>query len=665
MSDQSKVSRTQLWLALHCMSLVSGGLAYAQTATESIQPTKQQTTSAQAIVVTASGFEQEIKDAPASISVITQEDLKSKPFRDVTDALKDIPGVTITGGGGGTDISLRGMGAKYTLILVDGKRQSSRETRPNSDGPGIEQGWIPPLSAIERIEVIRGPMSSLYGSDAMGGVINIITRKVSHHWMGSFRTEATLQHSSQSGHAGASNFYLNGPIVADTLGLQVYGSYSLRDEDQYPGGFPERRLNNLNGKLTYTPNEKHSIDLELNSGLQKRLSHVNQSAQTRASEHKSRRESQAVHYAGDWSFMQSDFSVTHEKTNNYSRQMIIDNTHIDGNLIIPFAAHIFTVGAQYRHEKLDDKGNQYDAGLSQLSRWSYAGFIEDEWQMTDRFALTMGLRYDYDENHGAHWNPRVYGVWNMTDTLTMKGGVSTGFSAPALRYVVADWGQVTGGGQRNGVILGNPDLIPEKTTNYELSLNYADDNEMTASITGFYTVFKDKIQSYYECNDLTNQGGCLASNGQPFDFIQSRSNVDKANLKGLELTVYYPFLDDFSLESNYTLTKTEQQSGANKGKPLNRIPEHQLSTTLNWQMDEGINVWVKGRYNGKETQLSRDSMQNYPGYSTWDMGTAWKINKQNTLYAGIYNIGDKTIRDDNLGKVDDGRRYWLGLNIDF
>ncbi len=121
-------------------------------------------------VTTASGYQQKIEDAPASISVVTREQLETKAYRDVTDALKDVPGVLVTGGGSSSDISIRGMDAKYTMILIDGKRVDTRSTRPNSDGSGIEQGWLPPLPAIERIEVVRGPMSSLYGSDAMGGL---------------------------------------------------------------------------------------------------------------------------------------------------------------------------------------------------------------------------------------------------------------------------------------------------------------------------------------------------------------------------------------------------------------------------------------------------------------------------------------------------------------
>lgn len=149
------------------------------------------------IVVTASGFEQDIKKAAASISVLTQEEINKKAYRDVTDALKDVPGVVVTGGGSSSDISIRGMGSAYTVIMVDGKKVNTRSVRPNSDNSGIEQGWLPNIGAIERIEVIRGPMSGLYGSDAMGGVINIITKKNTTEWTGSIKLDTTLQENSE------------------------------------------------------------------------------------------------------------------------------------------------------------------------------------------------------------------------------------------------------------------------------------------------------------------------------------------------------------------------------------------------------------------------------------------------------------------------------------
>src|SRR5690606_27800659 len=159
-----------------------------------------------------------------------------------------------------------------TLILVDGKRQNSRETRPNSDGAGIEQGWLPPMQAIERIEVIRGPMSSLYGSEAMGGVINIITRKVHQEWTGSLRTEGTVQEDSKSGNIYQGNFYLAGPIKKDMLGLQIYGQESRRNEDEILNGFNKQNTSSGTVKLTLTPSANHDFTAEFSRTLQERTS---------------------------------------------------------------------------------------------------------------------------------------------------------------------------------------------------------------------------------------------------------------------------------------------------------------------------------------------------------------------------------------------------------
>lgn len=134
------------------------------------------------MVVTASGHEQLVTQAPASISVIDREQIENRSYRDLTDAIRDLPGVVVTGGGSRQEISLRGMPSDYTAILVDGRKQSGRQTQVSSGG-GFEQDWLPPLSAIERIEVVRGPMSTLYGSDAIGGVINVITRRITSSGM--------------------------------------------------------------------------------------------------------------------------------------------------------------------------------------------------------------------------------------------------------------------------------------------------------------------------------------------------------------------------------------------------------------------------------------------------------------------------------------------------
>src|SRR5690606_1151299 len=154
------------------------------------------------VVVSAAGYEQKITDAPASISVVTAEELAKRPYTTLLDAVRDLEGVDIgetrdkTGQG---TISMRGMGSDYTLILVDGKRQNNHgDIYPNNFG-GNQFGHLPPLDAIERIEVIRGPASTLYGADAMGGVINVITKKVTDRWTGSFTSSRTLQTDERFG----------------------------------------------------------------------------------------------------------------------------------------------------------------------------------------------------------------------------------------------------------------------------------------------------------------------------------------------------------------------------------------------------------------------------------------------------------------------------------
>ena len=149
------------------------------------------------------------------------------------------------------NISIRGLPSDYTLVLVDGKRlnQNSSGARPNGFGD-VDTNFIPPMAAIERIEVVRGPMSTLYGSDAMGGVINIITRKVSQEWMGQITLDGTAQGDNRYGNNYGSAFYLSGPIATDKLGLTVRGLYRrLSANGSYPVNQAEYNSGNYTGDI--------------------------------------------------------------------------------------------------------------------------------------------------------------------------------------------------------------------------------------------------------------------------------------------------------------------------------------------------------------------------------------------------------------------------------
>lgn len=628
------------------------------------------------VVVTAGGFSQEVKSAPASISLVSKEALDNAPFRDVTDAIKDVPGVVITGGGASQDISIRGMAPQYTLMMVDGKRQNSRGSRPNSDGSGIEQGWIPPLAAIERVEVVRGPMSSRYGSDAMGGVVNVITKKITDQWMGNVRADYTVQHNSDQGNYGNTEFYLNGPLIKETLGLQVYGKYSHRKEDKHLEETPGRDLTNIGGKLTIVPVKGQTFELEAATSTQKRIYHVGKTlaegyenkktGQWIKNEDKTEkytRDNFSVRYLGEFdNGITSDLLIAHEKNNNTTRKMIVKNTEVTGNVIIPIATHTVTVGAQYRDEKLTDSNNQLKKSVNNISRKSYAIFVEDEWWILDNFALTAGVRYEHDENYGGEVTPRLYAVWNIDDAWTLKGGISSGYRTPNIRQAVADWGHGTGGPGGNGVILGNPDLKPEKSLNYEVSLNFSPNDQLSLDATVFYTKFKDKIQEITVCKigDACDHG---------FRFINTNQNVDTAKLYGAELSAQWYPVDTVKLSTSYTYNKTEQTSGIHKGKPLNRIPKHVFNLHADWQMTEKANLWTQVNYRGKEIETSGRSKKGidyvYPDYTTWDLGGSYQVTKDASVFAGVYNITNQRVNQDTYGKNLDGRRYWLGVNINF
>lgn len=623
------------------------------------------------MVVTASGFSQQIKEAPATISVITPEEISKKPYRDVTDALKDIPGVTITGGGDSTDISIRGMDAKYTLLLIDGKKVSTRETRPNSDNSGFEQGWLPPLTAIERIEVVRGPMSSLYGSDAMGGVVNIITKKVSNKWHSGIRVESVMPYRSDEKNTYVGSFSTMGPIIDDILGIQLYGQYTNRHEDRFLYGHSGQKLRSLNGKISLNATENQKFDFDFGRSLQNSTSTRGKTRdKTRKDDYKrdNARNTFALTHNGMFGDVSTTSFIAYEENNNPARQMKIKNTDIDTHATIPFSINMLTVGGKYNYQELHDKGNELNSNITKIDRWNYALYAEDEISIFDNWNITAGLRYNKDENYGSNWNPRIYSVWNIDDNFTMKGGYSTGFATPQLRQVVSDWGQVTGGGYSNGVVVGNPDLKPEKSDNFEIGLAYTNDYGIDASATAFYTKYKDKIQSYYICDTrkIPNRTCKYKNFNKEFDFIQGRENVDKADLKGIELTFKTPLFTDFLLSSNYSWTETEQKTGKNKGKPLNRTPKQKFNTQLDWNLTQELDLWTKVAYYGVETTTDRSGKKiEYPGYTFWDVGASFQINKNAKVYGGVYNLFDKDVSNDDFGKTLEGRRYFIGTEINF
>ncbi|MEE4671039.1 TonB-dependent receptor [Pseudomonas alliivorans] len=640
-------------VALACLA---SGQVYA---VEPVEPAN--VLSLEDVVVTAAGFEQNLEDAPASMTVITGDELRKRSFRDLTDAVREVEGVTVNGGANETDISIRGMPADYTLILVDGKRQSARESRVNGNS-GYEQSFIPPAEAIERIEVVRGPMSSLYGSDAIGGVINIITRKVTPEWGGSITYDYSARQHSDQGNARQTQFFLGGPLKTDLLGLQVWGRYLDRQADddiEQTNGFSKADHRDMTARLSITPTVDHDILLEAGATRLKNGDGLSANWATR--EQENNRDHWSISHQGRWGWATSDVSLAHEKssregkasaaqTDVLGRKPTVENTVLDAKLVMPTERNITTTGLQWNDTTVTDwnqgLGDRKDYEFSVVQK---ALFAENEWSMTDTFALTTGLRMDHHEEYGVHFSPRVYGVWRATDDWTFKGGVARGFKAPEVRAVVPGYSYL----RRNTfVMFGNPDLKPETSTNYELSALWSNRNDLSAGATVFYNDFQDKLSTV---TTTERWNGFI---------VMDRVNVDKAVIKGIELNGRWGITPDVALKGNYTYTDSEQKSGANAGAPLALTPERKANLRAEWTLNDRTQLWAATNYYGKEYGNTVNDEPS-PAYTTADLGGSYELTKNVSFNAALYNLTDKRLDDETYGTVNYGRTLWASTTVRF
>ena len=669
------------------------------------------------MIVSASGYEKKLTNAAASVSVISQEELQSSQYHDLAEALRSVEGVDVesgTGKTGGLEISIRGMPASYTLILIDGVRQGgSSDVTPNGFS-AMNTRFMPPLAAIERIEVIRGPMSTLYGSDAMGGVVNIITRKNADKCLSSVNAGLNLQESNKWGNSSQCNLWISRKLVDDSVILQVRGSTqqrqgssvtSLSDTAATRIPYPTESQNyNLGARLDWKASEQDVLWFDMDTTRQRYDNRDGQlGSLTGGYDRTLRYERNKISAGYDHTFTFGTWKsyLNWNETENKGRELVRSvlkrdkwglagqprelkesNLILNSLLLTPLGeSHLVTVGGEFQSSSMKDGVVLASTGET-FRQKSWSVFAEDEWHLTDALALTAGSRYEHHEQFGGHFSPRAYLVWDVADAWTLKGGVTTGYKAPRMGQLHKGISGVSGQGKTN--LLGNPDLKPEESVSYEAGVYYDNPAGLNANVTGFMTDFSNKIVSY-SINDNTN----------------SYVNSGKARLHGVEFAGTLPlWSEDVTLSLNYTWTRSEQRDGDNKGAPLSYTPEHMVNAKLNWQITEEVASWLGARYRGKTPRFT----QNYSSLSAvqkkvydekgeylkaWtvvDAGLSWKMTDALTLNAAVNNLLNKDYSDVSLysagkstlyagdyfqtgssttGYVIPERNYWMSLNYQF
>ncbi|MFT4027271.1 MAG: TonB-dependent receptor [Novosphingobium sp.] len=650
------------------------------------------------IVVTASGYEQRISEAPASISILSQEDLANRPFTSLEDAVRNVEGISIVGGDPNTtDIVIRGMPGEYTLIMLDGRRQTTRETMNRGTG-GVQANLIPPLAAIERIEVVRGPMSSLYGSDAMGGVINIITRKVPERLSASVTLGGIVQEDGSYGNSTLGNFWLGAPLVSDKIGIQIYGGINDRAEDHiyFPtsltSGANRLRDRNINGKISVVLAPGHDLSLE---GGYNYVSYTDTPGLSAASSsalyvETHRRNTQALTYNGDFGGAKARLSAYREQEQYevvsggvvQNRPNLVNWT-IDALVTAPLADwNKVTLGGQYIHTKVtgiaaQDSVSGY-VNTDQVTRQSWALFVEDQVKPFDNLTITGGARLDHYDQFGSHFTPRAYVNYTVAPGWTVRGGIARGFKAPTLRQSTAAYCMTTGGGSLvRGPLCGNPNLKPEISTTKEIGLRYDGEGKLGFGVTLFHTNFKNKVVSFDSgLDDPVN----------PARPLYVYDNIDRVVIKGVEVNASLPITPALLLTANYTYTDSQRRGGGEPafdgssldGLPLDKTPEHMANVRLDWKATDQISAYVLGYYTGR---------QYYSGFrngalrtrereasATLDLGVNFTVNEHFSLRAAVLNLTDKIVPVDDRGRytgldgnwmVDEGRRFWGTATISF
>ncbi|RDU51889.1 ferric enterobactin uptake receptor [Helicobacter sp. MIT 00-7814] len=677
-------------------------------------------------VVTATGFKQDIKEAPASISIIDKEEILTRPVRDLGDMVQNVPGVdvSVTKTGDNT-ISMRGLSYNYTLILIDGKRQNVNGSFDQNGFGGAHSALMPPVEMIERIEVLRGPASVVWGSDAMGGVINIITKKNPDKFTGNIMLETRLQEDMDTwGNMWGANGYVAIPLVKERLSLQLRGKYQDNGANKFliPEGYAPIRngvqtpynYNNpytthsptgytqWNGgaRLNFTPSARNNfyLDYEYNNRVSGTL---NTSQNSITSFNTFDKQNLVLNHDGDYEFAKTttylQFMQTRRIPHTSSPRVGEDSGVLNWASLIQNRNYVFdskarksidfgaggflalNAGIYYMYETFDRKAT--NRGV--LDQHQAAVYVEGDYTPIEYVSVSLGARYNYSDIYKGAPTPRLFVNVNPFSWWTIKAGVAGGYLVPQIEYLGSGFLYEATNRGTTTAYYGNPNLKAERSWNYEIGTIFDTDMGML-TLTAFYNDFNNKVYA----NNTFGQDTALPNgeicNVNTCVFYQ---NVDKAYTRGIEAGFVSEKFYGFGINANYTFADSKQLSGANQGDPLNYVSRHSANVRLTYKANRFLDGYV--RWQGKfKTPISRTSTSGqvpaaralygayYKDYMLVDLGVNYHIVKGLTLSAVVSNLFDvdfdKILLSPNgayyanqYGAYIPGRNYWISLKYDF
>ncbi|MCU7502777.1 MAG: TonB-dependent receptor [Ignavibacteria bacterium] len=623
---------------------------------ESGKPDSLKTYKLNEVVITANRTATPIVETASSITVISEDDIKRADKVSLPDVLNNVAGLSVArqgGPGGLASVFMRGSNSEQTLFLIDGVAVND----PSSINNAYDMSNFP-LDNIERVEVLRGPQSTLYGSEAMAGVISIFTKKGSGKPKYSFSLEGGSYETYKA------NASLNGGISFIDYSL----SYSRFDtkgfsaaDEKFGNTEKDRNLNNsffsragmkitdylsLDFMFNYTKaktgldqNEKKGDDPNFTYNLEESIF---------------RGAGNLLLFEGAWKQMLAASVMRHIshavdlsdslRPNTFSTAFF-NGTRIKldwQNEVKLYGKNKLVFGAESQFEKAATEYNSmsiwgpYYSALNSKMTNTTGLYLEPQLNVKDALFMSLGIRYDYHEKFGSVVTYRIAPAYLFRQTGTkLKATFATGFKLPSLYYLYDP-------------VYGNPDLNPEKSRGYELGAEqYLLGNKLTAGVTFFKNTFYDLMA--YDSKSLKT------------------INMEKAESKGFELSLSAWSIYNFDLSLNYSYTDSRNKSPENKEKDLLLIrrPKNKFSFNAGYSLEAAsLNLEILSVGGREDQDFELYQRVFLKSYTLVNLAASYQVSAQLKLYGRVDNVFD-TKYEEVFTYGTPGLSAYLGLKLNF
>lgn len=609
-----KMSKGLLMTALICGTM--NMTAYAQVA-------EPQEFVLDEYVVTAARTETKLVDTPANVTVVDAGRIEEGRYSDVSEVLKDVPGaVVMDDGTGATTKSVMLNGDDRVLIMVDGRRMNFDMGTFNGNA-GFDMNMLPDVSMIERIEVVKGHGGSLYGSDAVGGVINIITKKVDHAFgkvsagFGSNDTrDMKAMYSFKEDKTGVT--------VAASKYKQGYYKYKDVADDatkRWPGNssFENEKISlKVSQELTADSNLEIGYDHGKMEGTS--LSYIGSHSYTETD-----KTTDNFYAKYDWLLKNQDSGYIQIYNNNLDYKAITSPvSHYKEKTIGIDAQQAFTIsdtnklviGSSWRKSDVDNKG-MYDESVDNL-----AIFVNDQWEFAPTWTLNAGARLDYHSIFGNETTMSAGLNKKLDDNSHIYANWGQVFRAPTTDDLYTYWPAY----ENNGFSKGNPNLKPEKGDTWTIGYGTIINEKTNINISYFQSDLEDAIDWVTIGNNY---------------YVE---NVSEQEKRGIELSISHELNDNLDVEASYTYVRIKNNyNGYGFERDVNVIPNtYRLGLRyhdVKWNADlflragSGADTRMTGAYQGDKYYAYKDS-----SFVTVDMAVSYKANDAVTIFAKGYNL---------------------------